>query len=113
MTVRTRAPVDSDKQLIQALGVLAGGAHQIAVGAGSLRNSSAFNADTRVIEIFSDVACYFQTGNSSVTASASDHYLPAERERVYAIGGDKQTQHTHIAVIQAAGAGTLYVSEMD
>lgn len=111
MTVRTRAPVDADGVLIQALGVLAGGAHQITISGVSARNSSAFNSETRAIEIYCATACYFQTGDNTVVATTSDHYLPAERERVYAVGGDKQDQHTHIAVIGTSG--TLYVSEME
>ena len=79
----------------------------------SARNSVAFSTDSRVIEIYSDVACYFQTGSVAITASATDHYLPATQARVYALGGDKTTHHTHIAVIRAVGDGTLYVSELE
>lgn len=113
MTNRTTMPHDASGGFVQVLRPLSGGAHHITVSGSSARNSSAFNSATRTIEILSDTACYFQTGDSSVTASSSDHYLPADVGRVYAVGGDKQTQHTHIAVIQVSAGGTLHVSELE
>ena len=113
MTVRTAMPRDASGAYVQVMRPLAGGAHTITIGAASARNSSAFDTNTRVLEIYSDTACYFQTGNSGITASSADHYLPAQRGRVYSIGGDQQAQHTHIAVIQASAGGTLWVSELE
>ena len=106
-------PRDASGAYVQVMRPLAGGAHQITIAGASDRNSSAFNTNTRVIEIYSEVACYFQTGDNTVTASATDHYLPAQRGRVYSIGGDQQAQHTYIAVIQVSAGGTLWVSELE
>lgn len=111
MGTRSTAPAEVDGGIIQVL--RAKTAHQITVGAASARNTVAFASDSRVIEIYSDVACYFQTGDVTITASATDHYLPAQQARVYSLGGDKQAQHTHIAAIQASTGGTLYISELE
>ena len=113
MGTRSAAPIDVDGDLIQVMRAKASGAHQISIAATTDRNSSAFATGSRVIEIYADVACYFQTGDVTVTASATDHYLPAQQARVYSLGGDKQTQHTHIAAIRASGDGTLYISELE
>lgn len=113
MVTRSTAPAEVDGGIIQVMRAKAGAAHQISIAATTDRNSSAFATGSRVIEIYADVACYFQTGDNTVTASATDHYLPAQQARVYALGGDKQTQHTHIAVIRASGDGTLWISELE
>lgn len=97
----------------QVLRPLASGAHEIAISGATNRNSVAFNTDTRVIEIFSKTDCRFQTGDGSVVATATDHFLPAEVGRVYSLGGDRQPQHTHIAVIQETASGTLHISELE
>ena len=111
--VRSAAPIDADGDLIQVMRAKAGAAHQISIAVTTDRNSSAFATGSRVIEIYSDVACYFQTGDNTVTATATDHYLPAQQARVYALGGDKQTQHTHIAGIRSSIDGTLWISELE
>lgn len=113
MAVPSTMPRDSSGAYVQVLRAGAGLAHHITTSGVSARNSSAFNADTRAIEIHCTEDCYFQTGNSSITASSADHWLPGGETRVYSVGGDKQAQHTHIAVIQDTTAGTLHVSELE
>ena len=113
MTVRTAMPRDASGNYVQVMRPFATGAHEITIAGASDRNSSAFNTSTRVIEIYSDVACRFLLGDVTVTASATDHYLPAHRGRVYSLGGDQQAQYTHIAVIQQSAGGTLWISELE
>ena len=113
MVTRSTAPSEVDGGIIQVMRVKSGGAHHIAISGTTNRNSSAFPTGSRVIEIYCDTACYWQTGDNTVTASSADHFLPAGHARVYSLGGDKQTQHTHIAVIQALASGTLHVSELE
>lgn len=116
MTVKTTMPRDAAGSFVQVLRLLAGGAHAVAIGAGSLRNVTAFDANTRVVEIYATVDCRIRQGDGTVTAVGTDSFLPAKTGRLYSLGGDQQTQATHIAVIQdptAATAGTLDISEME
>ena len=113
MVTRSTAPAEVDGGIIQVMRAKDGGAHEIAIGAATARNATAFPAGARVIEVYADVACRFQSGDSSITATATDHFLPAQQTRVYSLGGDKQAQHTHIAVIQESASGTLYISELE
>lgn len=112
MTNRTTMPHDASGGFVQVLRPLAGGAHHVSFDA-TQRNSSAFDAATRSIEIFATEDCYFQTGDGSITATSADHFLPADVSRVYAVGGDKQIQHSHIAVVKDTTAGVLHVSELE
>ena len=98
---------------VQVLRALVSGAHQITVAGTTARNSVAFNADTRAIEINADTDCFFQSGDNTVVATGTDHRLPSGETRVYSLGGDRQAQHTHIAVIQESAGGTLYISELE
>lgn len=106
-------PYDAGGAHVQVMRPLSGGAHHITTSGVSARNSVAFNSNTRVIEILCKEDCYFQTGDNTVTASSSDHFLRADVGRVYSIGGDKQVQHTHIAVIQDTTGSILHVSELE
>ena len=111
--IRSTAPVDADGILIQALRLRAGGSHELAIGAASVRNSTAFDPSIRVIEVYATSDCRIRQGNGSVTALSTDSFLPSGHARLYSTGGDKQSQHTHIAVIQNVTSGTLYVSELE
>lgn len=108
----TLMPTDDNNHPIPALRLKDGGAHSIAATATSARNSSGFGADTQVISICPTVAVYVKCGSSSVTATTSDHYIPAGLYYDIAIGGDGQKQTTHIAVLRAEPTdGIVYISE--
>lgn len=49
--------------------------------------------------------------DSNVTATTSDHFLPAGIYYDVAIGPNDANQNAYIAALSAAGDGTLYVSE--
>ncbi len=108
----TLMPTDDNNHPIPALRLKDSGAHSIAATATSARNAAAFGADTQVISICPTVAVFVKCGSSSVTATASDHYIPAGLYYDIAIGGDGQKQTTHIAVLRAeATDGIVYISE--
>lgn len=117
MSVRSSLPKNPGGGLVQVMRTKVGaagvGAHEIAIGGSSVRNSVAFDSDTRVIEVWADVACRFRQGDVTVVAAANDHRLPAMTGRLYAVGGDQLTQATHFAVIQESTGGTLYITEME
>ncbi len=110
----TLLPRDSDGTAIGALRLIPGGAQTIAVGAASVRTATAFSPDTRVIAVYATQPAFIQSGGTTVTASGTDHYLPADTLVYLSLGGDKRTQHTWLAAIQAtAVSGVLYVSELE
>lgn len=117
MTERTSIPIMAGVGRIQVMrtrvdapGV---GAHQVSIGASFARNTTAFASKTRVIEVYTDVACYFRQGDVTVEATSADFYLPATTGRLYSLGGDQLAHAPHFAVIQVASAGTLYINELE
>lgn len=109
----TLMPTDINDNAIPALRLRASGAHAIAAGAASARNTAAFNAETRVVSLYATVPVYVKFGNSAVTATASDHYYPAGLYYDFAVGGDQSGHYTHVAVLRASSDGTVYVSEKE
>lgn len=109
----TLLPQDLNDNPIPAVRFKPGGAHTLAAGASSARNSTGFDSNTRVISIYADVPVYLAFGDSAVTASATDHFFPAGVYYDVAIGGDETAHYTHVAVLQADTAGTLYISEKE
>lgn len=109
----TLLPQDSDNNPIPALRLKAGGAHTIAAGGSSVRNSAGFADTTRVVSVYADVPVYIACGDASVTASTADHYFPAGVYYDIAIGGDRTGQASHIAVLATGTPGSVYVSEKE
>lgn len=109
----TLLPKDIDNHPIPALRLKSSGAHSISATGTSARNSSAFDADTRVIGLYADVPVYVAFGDSSVTATISDHYFPAGLYYDFSIGGDKTGQTPYVAVLAADTNGTVYLSEKE
>jgi hypothetical protein len=112
----TLLPKDADNNIIPALRLRGiGGAHSIAATITSARNSTAFNAETRVVSVYATGPVYLRFGSSSVTAAATDHYYPTGVYYDFAIGGGdvKGPRFTHLAVLRASADCTVYVSEKE
>ena len=109
----TLMPQDLNDNPIPALRLKSGAAHQISVSATSARNATAFEDDTRIISLYADVPIYIAFGDSSVTATTSDHYFPQGVYYDLSIGGDHARHYTHMAVLQVSAAGTIYISEKE
>ena len=109
----TLLPQDSNGYPIPALRVKSGSAHTISIGTTSARNTTAFDDDTQIISLYSDVPVYIAFGDNSITATSGDHYLPTDLYYDISIGGDSRVHYTHIAVLQVSDAGTLYISEKE
>lgn len=107
----TLLPQDMDNNPIPALGLKDGGAHSISVTATSARNSTAFDADTQVISIYADVDIHVKLGDSSVTATTSDHFFPAGLYYDLSIGSERTGHATHVAVIRTDTDGNVFISE--
>ena len=107
----TLLPQDMDNNPIPAMRLKDSGAHSIAVSATSARNTAAFAADTKVVSLYADVDVYVKFGDSSVTATTSDHFFPKGLYYDLSIGAERTGHDTHVAVLRASADGNLYVSE--
>ncbi len=107
----TIMPTDENNNPIPALRLRDGGAQKITVTSSSARNATAFDADTRVISLYATSAVWVRFGGSSVTATSSDHYFPANIYYDIAIGGEEAKQYTHVAALRTDTDCTLYISE--
>jgi hypothetical protein len=84
--------------------ILGGATHAISFTGTSARNTTAFNARTRVLSaMVADQNCYIEAGDSTVVATTSSTYLASGA--VYSFGIDSNI--THVAVIRAGTDGTL------
>lgn len=107
----TKLPLDSNDNPIPALRLKDGGAHVIATSAASARNSTAFDADTRVISVYATEDVYLNFGDSSVSATTSDHFFPAGVYYDVALGGGATAHDTYVAALRVSTNGQLYISE--
>lgn len=107
----TLLPMDSDNNPIPALRFKNNGAHSINVSATSARNTVAFDTNTKIVSLYTTVPVYLVLGDSTITATSTDHYFPAGVYYDIAIGDERSGQATHIAALRAEGDGTLYISE--
>ena len=111
----TLLPKDADNNTIPALRMRDNGAHNITTSAISARNSIAFDSGTKVVSIYATEPVFIAFGDSSVTATTSDHYFPAGVYYDIAISGGsgKGSQNLYIAALSAGVDGTLYISEKE
>lgn len=107
----TLLPQDSDSNPIPVMRLKDSGAHKVTITSSSARNATAFDAETRVIGLYSDVDIYIAFGDNTKTATTSDHFFPAKTYYDVAIGSDRTGHATHIAAISNGTDGTLYISE--
>lgn len=109
----TLLPTDADDNPIPAVRFRDGGAHAVVTSGTSARNSTAFDAETRIISIFATEDVYIKFGGAGVTASASDHFFPKNVYYDIALGGGRTPHFTHIAALQVTTGGMLYISEKE
>lgn len=109
----TLLPRDADNIPIQALRLKAGNAHSINVTATSARNTTAFDEATCTIAVYATGPCFIRSGNSTVTAATTDHYLPGGAYIYLSTGQGKAGRDTHVAAIRTSADVTLYISEME
>lgn len=107
----TKLPLDVNDNPIPALRMKDGGAQVIASGAVSARNGTAFDGETRIVSLYATEPVYLAFGDSSVSATSSDHYFPGGLYYDVSLGGDGAPHATHVAVLQVAAAGSVYISE--
>lgn len=107
----TLMPVDANDLPLPVLRLRAGSAHHIAVTATSVRNTTAFNTDTRVLSLYATTPMYVRFGINTAVATSADHFIPADTLMDFSIAGDDKQTFTHIAAIRVTSDGTLHISE--
>ncbi len=109
----TFLPQDSNENPIPALRLRNSGAHSITTSVSSARNAAAFDLSTRIVSLYVDQPVYIRFGDSTVTASSSDHYFPAGVYYDFSIGGDHTAHYTHMAALAVSTGGLAYISEKE
>ncbi len=110
----TLMPQDSDNNPIPVLRLKSGaGAHSITASGSSARNSTPFNAATRVVSVYATVPVYMNFSDSTVTATSSHHYFPDGVYYDFSVGGDQSNHFTNLAVLQVSSGGAVYISEKE
>lgn len=107
----TLLPTDDNNNPIPALRLRDTCAHKLTVTSAVARNAIAFNPGTQVISLYATAPVYLRFGNSGVTATASDHYFPANVYYDVAIGGDDSVQSNYLAALRVDTDCMLYISE--
>ncbi len=100
-------PLDAAGHPIDLFRLNPGTAQQIVVTSTTARQTNAFASTTVAIAVYTTQNCFIRTGNSTVVAATTDHFLPAGFYTTLALKGD-----TYIAAISGGTNGTLYVSEL-
>ncbi len=110
----TFMPVDENSNVIPALRLNQSGAHSISATTGaSARNSTGFNAQTRIVSVYATGPVYLKFGDNTVTAATTDHYYPTGLYYDFAIGGGRVAQYTNLAVRAVDSSCTVYISEKE
>ncbi len=104
----TLLPRDDSGAPMHALHLKTGGAQKIITSATSTRQTNAFASTTQIIAVYATQDCFIQTGNSTITAANTDHFIPACFMMTIALRGD-----SYMAALQSSQAGILYISELN
>ena len=107
----TYLPLDERNNAIPALRMKGDQAHTISASSSSARNVTAFTDDTHVISIYATEDIFLRFGDSSVTATTSDHFFPAGLYYDVSLGEVANGHATHLAVLRVTADGTVYISE--
>jgi hypothetical protein len=82
-------------------------AQRISASTTSARNATAFGKYNGKLLIYCDSELWYKLGNSTVTATNTDHHLPPGMALVMDRG-----ESDHLAVILGSGTATVYISEI-
>lgn len=105
----TKQPRDDGNEAIPVLGYRSGGAQHINITSSS--RSAAFADSTRVISIYATEACYIALGNAAISASASDHFIPADTYLDISLGSDIDSRKLHKYLAISGTGGIIHISE--
>jgi len=86
-------------------GIYPGTSQSVAIGGSSTQSSAVADTTTAVL-LTATVACFIAVGASPTAVANTSMYLPANVPTYVGIAGGQK-----VAVIQASGGGTLYMTE--
>lgn len=111
----TLLPTDADNNVIPALRLADGRAHNISATAIATRNNVPFSDETTIISLYATVPVYIKFGDATVTATTNDHYFPANFYYDIAItaGSGKTAHDAYLSVLKTDDDGVVYVSEKE
>jgi len=112
----TKMPRDQNNNPVPALRARVGGAKRATTAGVADVRIGPFAAGTLVVELLCRTAALrYQTGDATVVADASSHFIDAGERLVRSLGNnDNGDGHTHISIIREGGTdGTLEVSELE
>lgn len=108
---QTHMPRDQRDHPIPCLKI-DGQPHKITITGVTARNTTAFDAKTRIVSLYATVPVFLKQGDANVEATVNDHYFPAGIYYDIAIGSAENDDFApHIAFIKADGDGVVYISE--
>lgn len=103
MSNKPTASLQPHAQTFEA--IFPGTSQVVAIGASSAQ-STALQTTTTVVQLVATVACFVAIGSNPTAVANTTCYVPANIPVKYGVvGGNK------IAVIQASGAGSLFITE--
>ena len=109
----TILPQDNNNHAIPVLRLKPGGAHAVAATAVSARVGP-FDPATRVIGLYATGPVFVRSGDATVSAAATDHFLPEGFYYDISLGHPLAGPvHTYLAVLRADTDCTLYISEKE
>ena len=102
-------PLDRKGRVLPVLRFKANTSQALSANIAASTRSNQFGGTTQVISVLSvTYPVYFDTGNSSIGATTSSHYLPPDNMLQLKLG-----DHTHLAVRAVSSNTTIYVSELE
>ena len=110
----SKQPRDDGNDPIPVLGYRLNGGQALDILSAST-SSSEFAPSTRVVSLYANQDCYFEVGDSAVTANASNsHFLPSGVYIDVSLGFENiaSQNYKYVSVIGSSG-GTLHISERE
>ena len=109
----TLLPKDDDNNIIPALRLADGLAHQITSTGNAVSNTTAFSDQTKIISLFATEPVFIKFCQTGVTATTSDHFFPAGVYYDIAISGGagKGVHSPYISVLAVDADATVFISE--
>ena len=111
----SKQPRDDGNDPIPVLGLRQGGGHQVPF-TDTANTSPQISASVRVITLHSNVDCFIETGDSTVTANTTQgHFLPASIPFDISLGADNEATKNarFVSVVSTSAEGILHISERE
>lgn len=106
--------VDEDNNYIPVTGLLDSGFHALAATTSThARNSTGFDAKTRIVWLYATEDMYIKFGGGTVQATNADHIFEKGMKMAFRVGTRQEQLYTHISALAVDTDGTLRISEAE